>query len=155
MPTKHNTTDTTREDPGAAFHYKIEVSGKIVGFFTDVSGIGSENEVIEHKVVNENGIEHIQKIPGRVKFEDISLKRGITSSMDIWQWRKQVEDGAIKDARKDGSIVMYNQALEEVARWNFENAWPVKVTGPSFSASSTEVGVEELVITHEHMYRES
>lgn len=154
MARKHNTTDTGREDPLASFHYKVEVGGKVAGYFTDVSGIGSENEVIEHKVVNESGIEHIQKIPGRIKYEDITLKRGITSSLDIWAWRQQVEDGAIADARMDGSIVMYDQQLKPVARWNFENAWPSKVSGPSFSSGSTEVGVEELVITHEHMYRE-
>ena len=49
---------------------------------------------------------------------------------------------------------MYNQSLEEVARWNFENGWPLKVSGPSMKADSNEFGVEELVITHEGLYRE-
>lgn len=155
MPRAHNTTDSSREDVLAGFHFKVEVGGKVAGYFTEAAGIGSSNEVIEHKVVNEQGIEHIQKIPGRMTFEDITLKRGITSSLDIWEWRKQVEDGEVGKARTDGSIVMYDQELKEIARWNFENAWPAKVSGPSFNAGSADVGIEELVITHEHMYRES
>jgi phage tail-like protein len=49
---------------------------------------------------------------------------------------------------------MFSQSLEEVARWNFENAWPVKVSGPTMKADSNEFGIEELVITHEGLYRE-
>ena len=57
-------------------------------------------------------------------------------------------------ARRDGSIVMYDQQLEEVARWNFERAWPLKVSGPSMKSDSNEFGIEELVITHEGLYRD-
>ncbi|MCA9924878.1 MAG: phage tail protein, partial [Anaerolineales bacterium] len=77
----------------------------------------------------------------------------ITSNMDIWTWRKMVEDGKVEDARADGSIVMYDQSLSEVARWNFQSAWPVKVTGPSVKADSNEIGIEELTLAHEYIER--
>ena len=143
-----------RQDPLVGFHYAIEVQGIIQGYFTECSGIGSEHEVIEHKVVDEKGREQIQKLPGRLKWEDITLKRGITDNMDIWDWRDMVVNGQVEDARRNGSIVMFNQSLDEVARWNFVNAWPVKVTGPSVQADSNEFAVEELVICHEGLYRE-
>ena len=141
-------------DPLVGFHYGIEVQGVVNGYFTECSGIGSENELIEHKVVDEKGRESIQKIPGRLKWQDITLKRGITSNMDIWDWRDQIVEGKVDDARKNGSIVMFDQAGDEVARWNFENAWPLKVSGPAMKADSNEFGIEELVITHEGLYRE-
>ncbi len=140
-------------DPLVQFHYAIEVQGVLKGYFTECSGLGSEHEVIEHKAVDSKGKEVVQKIPGRLKWENIVLKRGITDNMDIWDWRKQVEDGKVKDARKNGSIVMMDQDLNVVARWNFENAWPVKVTGPKLQSSSNEIGVEELTITHERLER--
>lgn len=141
-------------DPLVGFHYGIEVQGVVNGYFTECSGIGSENELIEHKVVDEKGRESIQKIPGRLKWQDVTLKRGITSNMDIWDWRDQIVQGKVDDARKNGSIVMFDQGGDEVARWNFENAWPLKVSGPSMKADSNEFGIEELVITHEGLYRE-
>jgi len=141
-------------DPLVGFHYGIEVQGVVNGYFTECSGIGSENELIEHKVVDEKGRESIQKIPGRLKWQDVTLKRGITNNMDIWDWRDQIVEGKVDDARKNGSIVMFDQAGDEVARWNFENAWPLKVSGPSMKADSNEFGIEELVITHEGLYRE-
>jgi len=143
-----------RTDPLVGFHFALELQGAVAGYFTECSGIGSEHEVIEHKIVDEKGRELIQKIPGRLKWQDITLKRGITDSMDMWDWRELVVQGKVDDARKNGSIVMFNQSLEEVARWNFENAWPSKVTGPSMKADSNEFGIEELVITHEGLYRE-
>lgn len=141
------------ENPLVGFHFAIDIQGVINGFFTECSGLGSEHEIIEHKVVNQNAQEIVQKIPGRLKWENITLKRGITSNMDIWKWRKQVEDGDVKGARKNGSIIMYDQGLTEVARWNFERAWPVKVTGPQPKSDSNEVGIEELTITHEYITR--
>jgi phage tail-like protein len=143
-----------RHDPLVGFHYAIEIQGVVTGYFTECGGIGSEHEVIDHKIVDDKGRERIQKIPGRLKWENISLKRGITDNMDIWDWREQVVQGNVEEARHNGSIVMFNQALEEVARWNFENAWPVKVSGPSVKSDSNEFGIEELVITHEGLYRD-
>jgi len=141
------------ELPLVGFHFAVDIQGVITGFFTECSGLGSEHELIEHKIVTDKGQEIVKKIPGRMKWEDITLKRGITSSMDIWDWRKQVEDGDVENARRDGSIVMFDQKLSEVARWNFERAWPLKVSGPSPKTDSNEIGVEELVITHEYIAR--
>jgi len=144
-----------REDPSVGFHFGLDFGGVIAGYFTECAGIGSEHEVIEHKVVNEKGQEIILKIPGRLKWENITLKRGITSSMDIWDWRKMVEDGDVDNARRNGSITMYNQHLEPIARWDFERAWPVKVTGPQPKSDSNEIGLEELTLAHEYIARVS
>lgn len=141
------------EDPLVGFHFAVEIQGVVTGFFTECSGLGSEHETIEHNVVTEKGQEIVMKIPGRLKWQDITLKRGITSSMDIWDWRKMVEDGQIEDARHDGSITMFDQELNPVARWEFKRGWPVKVTGPQPKSDSNEIGVEELTIAHEYISR--
>lgn len=143
-----------KTDPLVSFHFSVDLQGAALGYFTEVSGIGSENEVVEHKVVEQDGhTERVMKIPGRLKWENIVCKRGITSAMDIWTWRKQVETGGIESARKNGSVVMYDEAFKEVARWNFIRAWPVKVSGPSVKTDGNEVGVEELTIAHEGIVR--
>jgi phage tail-like protein len=144
-----------REDPLVGFHFAVEIQGVVKGFFTECSGLGSENDIIEHKVVTESGQEIVLKIPGRLKWENITLKRGITSSMDIWDWRKQVEDGKVDEARHDGSVTMFDQGLNPVARWEFKKGWPVKVTGPQPKSDSNEIGVEELTIAHEYISRVS
>lgn len=141
------------ENPLVGFHFSVDLSGTIAGYFTECSGLGSEHEVIEHKVVDAKGKERVQKIPGRLKWENITLKRGITSAMDFWKWRAEIEKGNVNSNRKNGSIVMYDQEGKPVAQWDFEAAWPSKVTGPQPKSDSNEVGVEEVVIAHEYIKR--
>ncbi len=151
---EHVTTlDPGREDPLVGFHFTVEIQDKITGYFTEVSGLGSETEVVEHKIVNDSGVEAILKIPGRLKWENITLKRGITSEMDLWEWRAEVERGEVSGARKNGTISMLDQNLEVRAQWDFINGWPVKISGPQPKADSNEIGIEELTIAHEFIER--
>jgi phage tail-like protein len=145
--------DTSREDPLVGFHFMLEIQGSVTGYFTEVSGIGSESEIGEQKVVTDKGVQVVLKVPGRLKWGDISLKRGLTSNLEIWNWRKMIEDGNVKGARKNGSIVMFDQSLKAVAQWDFKNAWPSKVSGPSPKSDSNELTVEELTIVHEYIVR--
>jgi len=143
---------TRDTDPLVGFHFQLDLGGKVTGYFTEVGGLGSENEIVEHKVV-QDGREIVQKIPGRLKWGDITLKRGITSLMDIWDWRKSVEKGDITTARMNGSIIMLDQELKPVARWDFVRGWPSKVSGPQLQSDSNAFGVEELTIVHEGIER--
>jgi phage tail-like protein len=145
----------SREDPLVAFKFGLEISGKLTGFFTNVSGIGSESEVVEHKIVSEKGETIIQKLPGRLTWTEVTLKRGVTSNIDIWNWRKMVVDGKVEEARTNCSIIAYDQTQKEIARWNFENAWPSKVVGPELDSSSTSYMIEDVTIVHEGMVRVS
>jgi phage tail-like protein len=141
------------KDPLVQFSYALDLGGKVKGYFTECSGLGSEHDVVEHKVVDEKGRQMTRMVPGRIKWDKITLKRGITDAKDIWDWRKKVEDGQVEDARVDGSIIMMDQELKPVARWNFEGGWPSKVSGPQLKSASNEIGVEELTIVHHRLER--
>lgn len=143
------------QDPLVSSWFGVEFQGQVVGAFRECTGLGSENEVVEYKASGPKGEYVIKKVPGRLKWNNVTLKRGITDSMDMWKWRKLVEQGKIDDARKNGTITMYNQQGNAVARWNFTNAWPSKLSGPSANASNNEVAIEELEITHEGYERVS
>lgn len=142
-------------DPIPSFSFSLDFQGTISGMFMEVGGVGSENEIIEHKVVSDKGQEVIQKVPGRLKWTEITLKRGITDTLDMWEWRATVEKGEMKTARKNCSIVMYDRNFKAAARWDLVNVWPSKITGPSVKSDSNEFGVEELVLQHEGMKRVS
>lgn len=152
MPSQPTISD--QEDALLGFNFMLELEGKAAGYFSEANGIGSEHEIIEHKVVDSQGHEAVRKIPGRLKWNDITLKRGITSAMDIWNWREDVLNGDMNTARMNVSITMLSRTYEPVAIWHLSNAWPSKLTGPVMKADSNEIGVEEVVLVHEGMYRE-
>ena len=144
----------TRVDPLVSVSFYVEVQGVFTGTFRGCTGLGSQSEVIENLAAGAGGVTHIYKIPGVTRWTNIVLKRGVTDSMDVWAWRKQVEEGKVNEARKNGSIIMYDQTNTEVARWNFENGWPAKISGPNLDASTNEIAIEELEIAHEKLVRE-
>jgi phage tail-like protein len=144
-----------QEDPLLGLNFFLELEGKLTGYFMEANGIGSEHEVVEHKVVDKQGHEIVRKIPGRLKWTDVTLKRGITSDLDIWKWRDEVLKGDMKTARMNCSITMMDRNYSPVATWHLTNAWPSKVTGPAMKSDGNDIGVEELVLVHEGMYRES
>jgi phage tail-like protein len=136
-------------DPVVSAWFGVEFQGQIVGAFRECTGLGSENEVVEYKASGPQGQYVLKKVPGRMKWNNITLKRGITDAMDMWDWRKLVEEGKITEARKNGAIIMFTQDGKAVARWEFINAWPSKLTGPTANATNNEPAIEELEITHE------
>ncbi len=154
VPLISGRSNDLEEDPLLGFNFMLEIEGKLAGYFTECSGIGSENEVTDHKVVDKSGREIIRRIPGRLKWTDISLKRGITSNLQIWKWRDEVVKGDMSKARHDITITMMDRMYKPVAIWNFNKAWPSKVSGPAFKSDDNAIGIEEVTIVHEGMYRE-
>ena len=95
----------------------------------------------------------IRKVPGAMKWSDITLDRRIDSSKSLWDWRKQVIDGDVDGARRNGSIIAYDSQGAEVARWNFEAGWPSKWKGADFDATTNDIATESVTITHEGLVR--
>lgn len=146
-------TDPVKGDPLQSFLFGIEIKGISNAYFMEISGIGSETEVLDHKVVGAKGQEVVRKVPGRLKWGDITLKRGITGNLDFWKWFKDIEDGKIDNSRTDGTITMYDQSGTPVAEWTFDKSWPSKISGPNIKSDSGQIGVEEMVLVHEGLRR--
>lgn len=147
------TNDVVSGDPLVSAHFLVTVDKFAVGYFLEVGGLGSETEVSEHKVVGQNNQDLIRKIPGRSKWNDITLKRGMTANMEFYNWRKMVEQGQVADARTNMTIQMLDQTGGIVAEWTVEKAFPSKISGPSLKSDSNDIGVEELTIVHEGIER--
>jgi phage tail-like protein len=140
-------------DALTTFSFHVELDGVDLGAFKEASGVESETEVIEYKEATEGGKMVIRKVPGAMKWSDITLKRRIDATAALWEWRKEVEEGDIDKARRTGSIVLYDSRNTEVARWNFRDGWPSKWKGADLNAGDDGVAVEEITITHEGLER--
>jgi phage tail-like protein len=130
--------------------FALELKGIELARFTGCTGLVITTEVVEYQDVN-TGVPIIRKRPGRTKYEDIVLKRGLSANKALTDWHQKVIDGAVE--RSDGSIVIYDAADNEVDRWNFERGWPSKWSASDLSADSDDVMIEELTISHEFLTR--
>jgi phage tail-like protein len=136
-----------RTDPYRVYNFLVELDGITRAGFRECSGLDTAQDPIEYREGSEGKNLTSKKLPGLIKYSNISLKWGITDDAELWDWRKKVMDAAIE--RKNGSIVLLDDAGEEKARWNFVEGWPTKWTGPSFNATGNEVAIETLEIAHE------
>jgi phage tail-like protein len=135
------------------FSFAVEIQGVTLGYFRKCSGVESETETIEFKESTKDGKMIIRKVPGAMKWANIVLERRIDSSASLWEWRRDVINGDVDAARKDGSIVLYDSTHAEVARWNFEAGWPSKWTGAELDAGGSDVATEKIEIAHEGLVR--
>jgi phage tail-like protein len=146
--------ETNTLKPLTTFSFHVELDGVDIGAFKECSGVDSETEIIEYKETTKEGKLIIRKLPGAMKWADITLKKSIDSRKDLWDWRAEVEKGDIDAARRNGSVVLYDSTHAEVARWNFFSGWPSKWKGADLNAGENSVAVEEVTITHEGLIRE-
>ncbi|HWS90137.1 MAG TPA: phage tail protein [Pyrinomonadaceae bacterium] len=136
-----------RVDPYRGFNFLVEMDGMTQAGFQECSGLDASTDAVDYREGSDPN--HVRKLTGLNKFSAITLKRGVTDSDELWRWRQTAIDG--RTVRKNGSIVLLNEAGEEKLRWNFHDAWCSKWTGPSFNSTSTAVAVESIEITHEEL----
>lgn len=146
---------TFRDNPYGAFNFLVALGGTqgagdpgvVVGGFSDCSGLGFDISYSEYRNGNEK-FNAVRKIPNTHKVDDVTLKRGLVGSTDLFEWIKGVRDGTA-DPRQV-SITLLDEARQEVATFTLRNAQPKKYTGPTLAAKGGgEVAMEELHLVHE------
>ena len=75
--------------------------------------------------------------------------------MDLYKWRKAVEDGKLSTSRKNMAVILMDEEGKEKARWNFSKAWPTKYDPADMNATANEIAIETMEIAHEKMERVS
>jgi phage tail-like protein len=143
------------EELFGAYNFLLEIQGVIndnkviVGGFKSVAGMDSETEIVEFKQGNDLVV---RKKPGRTTYANIVLERGYTATDDLWQWRKNIEDGKID--RRSGSVIILDQdGQTEVARYNFYEGWPCKWNVPDLDSDSSSMAIEKVEIAVEKVER--
>jgi phage tail-like protein len=137
------------------YNFLLEVAGitpdqkTIIGGFKSMSGMASETEVIEFKQGNDMVV---RKKPGRTTYANIVLERGYTATDDLWQWRKNIEDGVID--RRAGTITLLDQDGDrQVAQFNFYEGWPCKWNVPEIDSDQSGMAIEKVEIACEKIER--
>jgi phage tail-like protein len=141
--------------PYGAFNYQVSLGGSqgngddvTVGGFSDVSGLGMEVSYSEYRNGNEK-VSTTRKVPNTHKLDDVTLKRGLVGSDDLFAWLVEAREGQLKP--RTVTITLLDEArANTVATWVLRNAQPKKWSGPTLAAKGGgEVAMEELHFVHE------
>jgi len=147
------------------FYLELKLTGSqepVDGYFMECQGFQISQQVVEiaevtpqtwGKTGNSNGRIVRTKIPGNITYSNIVLRRGLTISMTMWNWLAAVQESKWGDERRDGSLVIYNQAATEQFRLEFKNAWPASYKINDVNAAGSEHEIEEIEVVVEELKR--
>ncbi len=136
-----------RTNPYGAYNFLVEIDSVVSAGFAEVEGLGMEIVYADYRNGNDP-VNNVRKLVGLRKYPDITLKRGIAGTSDLFDWLKGAAAG--QPAQRNVAIILLDEQRNEVMRWVLRHAQPQKWSGPHLQgAASGTVAMEELVITHE------
>ena len=146
-----------RERPYVQFNFLVDLgNGNTEGpdaGFQEVSGIGMEVTVSEYRNGNERE-NSVRKITGLNKVSDITLKRGVIGSLNLYSWLDEIRSGS-QNALRTVTIQLQNEDHTQVVQtWKLMRARITKHTSGPFNAKGTDVAMEELVLAYERLEME-
>ena len=134
-----------RQVPFGAFNFLVDVNDVTTGGFSDVSGLSTDVDVAEYRNGNDR-VNHVTKIPGMHKTGDVTLKRGIINSDDLWAWMNEIRVEGVT-AKKNVVITMLSENGTRVQGWKLIGVIPTKYAGPTLAAKGGgDVAMEELTL---------
>ena len=141
---------TLRDDPYGRFNFLVDFGtgdpDSVDGGFEEVGPIAASIDVIEYRAGNDK-VSALRKLPGLHHVHDVTLKRGVIGSTTLFAWFRA---GTLGQAdRRNVTIRLLDEDRNDVFTWRLTRAWPVKYVVPSLSATSSDVAIEELVLTCE------
>src|SRR3989442_1436355 len=148
---------TLRERPYVQFNFLVDLgNGSTAGAqagFQEVSGIGMEVTVAEYRPGNhkENSV---MKIMGMNKSTDVTMKRGVIGSLDLYQWLNQIRNGDQAALRTVTIQLMSEDHTTVVQTWKLQRTRIMKHTSGPMNARGTDVAMEELVVAYERLEME-
>jgi phage tail-like protein len=148
---------TLRERPYVQFNFLVDLGdgntdGPQAGF-QECSNIGMEVTVAEYRNGNEKE-NSVRKITGMNKATDVTLKRGVIGSLNLYQWLNDIRNGN-QNALRNVVVHLQNEDHSAIVQtWKLMRARIIKhVSGP-MNAKGTDVAMEELTLAYERLEME-
>ncbi|HEY0413170.1 MAG TPA: phage tail protein [Allosphingosinicella sp.] len=140
-------------DPLRNFRYRLEIDGIVQAGFSEVAIGDASNDPIEYREGNE--ITTVRKLKGLNKYANITLKWGLTDSIELSNWHRMVVDDAtpLAAARKTVVIRIQDDAGADKAAYEITRAWPTKYNPTDLNGKGNEVAIESLELANEGIRR--
>jgi phage tail-like protein len=143
-----------RDRPYAQFNFLVDLGtgntdGPHAGF-QECSEIGMSVDVVEYRNGNEKE-NSVRKLTGLARYPDVTLKRGIIGSLDLYTWLDDIRNGNQNAVRTVVVQLLNEDHSSVVQEWKLLRARIVKhVSGP-FNARASDVAMEEITLAYERL----
>ncbi len=143
----------SRTDPLRGYNFLLRV-GNHSAHFTACSQLGADVEVIKYREAGANEV--VRWLPGRTEYTEVTLRFGMTTSFELWDWMERAITGQIQ--RQNVTVTMLDYegqaGAKPVLAWVLEEAWPCRWRGALLDTLSREAAIESLTLVFEKLRRE-
>jgi phage tail-like protein len=155
------TVNAQRFDPYKNFKFRVKWDGKYVAGISKVGALKKEVTPVEHR--NGGDPSHVRKSPGQIKFDPITLERGVTHDQEFEKWANKVwnfgsglgAEVSLKDFRKDIIIEVYNEAGQLAIAYKVYRCWVSNFQAlPDLDASANAIAIETMTLQNEGWERD-
>ena len=143
--------NTSRFDPYKNFKFRVMIDGKPVAGVSKVN-LPSVKRSVSKNVAAKNKMDNS---PGSIKFEPVTLERGVTHDPEFANWAKTMtakrsgSDVKLKNTRKDITIELYDETGKLAASYKLTNAWISKIESSDLNAKGNEVAIDTIELQHD------
>jgi phage tail-like protein len=146
-----------RDRPYVQFNFHVNLGDGVTNTpqagFQEVSGIGMEVTITEYRPGN-YAFNNVIKTAGLNKATDVTMKRGVIGSLDLYKWLDDVRNGSTTGLRTVTVELKSEDRTQTVQTWRLINARIMKHTSGPFNAKGTDVAMEELTLSYERLEME-
>jgi phage tail-like protein len=135
-----------RRDPYLDFNFVVEIDGATLAGVTEVDLPEAWIQLAAYREGSDR-LNNARLLPGRVEYGPLVLRRGFSGDPALFQWWRAVAEGNAD--RRNVVVIVRDASGQEVSRWSFRQALPLKFIGPSFHARANEVAIETLELAVE------
>ena len=132
-------------DPVGELRFQVLIDQHVIGAFAECTGLSVEYDIFEYQEGGE--MRFVHKFRGGLKYPNLVLKRGVTYEDELIKWF--YDQDTDREDRGNVTLNLLGDDGQQVRTWSFAGAFPVKWSGPSFNAKSTNVATETLEICHQ------
>lgn len=140
-----------RQDPLRNFRFRVEIDNIQLAGFSEVSIGATTTEAIDYREGTDAA--RVRKLPGLTSFGNVVLRRGVATTLELYNWHKAIVDGALGSNRRRLAIIVLEDDGTEAARFLVSEAWPTKYAVGELNAKGNEVFIELLELTNEGIER--
>jgi len=147
--------------PFLAFNFSVEI--RVPGIsdgvlceaaFSECDGLDMTMDV---KTIREGGNNSSQvRLIGPVNYGQLTLKRGFTGNVQLWNWFEAQQFGSAGQLRSDlrgqVTVVLHSaDRTKSVAQWVLRNCLLTRLKGPSLNGKDGGIAIEELQLAYESL----
>jgi phage tail-like protein len=136
------------QNPYETYNFMVTIDAVPAAMFTECVLPTVSFDVVEYRQGND-AVNNVHKLPGLARYGNLTLRRGMTNTLALWDWVKAFLEGT--GNMETIGVLLLDAKRNPVIQWQFTNCWPIKYELPVLNGHNSALAIESVEIAVEGM----